>query len=433
MVRHYKPKRNPKRPYNSCNEDDIDKTIEAVANSLSLRKAAIEFGVKRSTLSDQINLKHKKAIGRPAELTPDEETLLAEVIDILADWRYPVGKEDIALMVRDLMNAREIKNSQFRNNTPGDDWVANFIERNNLRKSQACNLKLARAAVDAEDINNFFDNYEAALAGVEIPPSNVFNFDETNFTDDPGKQWVVVRRGRKRTEKVQEHSKTSISVMWCGSADGTMLPPMVVYKAQNLYEGWCEGGPVGAVYDNSESGWFDSRTFQVWFYKIFLPHVETLEGVKVITGDNLASHFNPTVVQECLDKNIKFVMLHPNSTDKMQVLDVTVFRPMKGDWRDVLKEYRREIRRKGAIDKAYFPQLLSQLMTVIQTTLAENLITGFRTCGIYPIDRQEVLKKKPSTEDIADKSLDVLRVFSDTLVNLLEENRCKHSKPKPHK
>ena len=121
--------------------------------------------------------------------------------------------------------------------------------------------------------------------------------------------------------------------MWCGSADGTMLPPMVVYKAQNLYEGWCEGGPVGAVYDNSESGWFDCRTFQVWFYKIFLPHVETLEGVKVITGDNLASHFNPTVVQECLDKNIKFVMLHPNSTDKMQVLDVTVFRPMKGDWR----------------------------------------------------------------------------------------------------
>ena len=196
--------------------------------------------------------------------------------------------------------------------------------------------------------------------------------------------------------------------MWCGSADGTMLPPMVVYKAQNLYEGWCEGGPVGAVYDNSESGWFDSRTFQVWFYKIFLPHVETLEGVKVITGDNLASHFNPTVVQECLDKDITFVMLHPNSTNKMQVLDVTVFRPMKGDWRDVLKEYRREIRRKGAIDKAYFPQLLSRLMTVIQPTLAENLITGFRTCGIYPIDRQEVLKKLPSTEDITDKSPDVL-------------------------
>ena len=36
-------------------------------------------------------------------------------------------------------------------------------------------------------------------------------------------------------------------------------------------------------------------------------------------------------------------------------------------------------------------------------------------------------------EAALNKSLDVLRVFSDTLVNLLEENRGKHSKPKHRK
>ena len=101
-----------------------------------------------------------------------------------------------------------------------------------------------------------------------------------------------------------------------------------MYKAKNLYEGWCKGGPVGVVYDNTDSGWFDSRTFQVWFYK---SSSLMLDGAKVIPGDNLASKINPIVVQKCLDNNIKFVMLNPNSKDKMQVLDVTVFRPMKGD------------------------------------------------------------------------------------------------------
>ena len=63
-------------------------------------------------------------------------------------------------------------------------------------------------------------------------------------------------------ERKVEHSKQSISIMFCGSATGEHLPPMIVYKAQNVYAGWCVGGPPGATYDFTSSGWFDSRTFE---------------------------------------------------------------------------------------------------------------------------------------------------------------------------
>ena len=56
--------------------------------------------------------------------------------------------------------------------------------------------------------------------------------------NDPGKSMVIVRRGRKRVEKVREVSKQAFSVMWCGFASGVRLPPMVVYKAKKVYEGW---------------------------------------------------------------------------------------------------------------------------------------------------------------------------------------------------
>ena len=44
-------------------------------------------------------------------------------------------------------------------------------------------------------------------------------------------------------EMIREHSKIAISVMW--SDIGAMIHPTVVYKAQNLYEGWKTGGPLG--------------------------------------------------------------------------------------------------------------------------------------------------------------------------------------------
>lgn len=45
-----------------------------------------------------------------------------------------------------------------KDNLPGDDMVALFIQRNNLAVRIASNIKRSRASVDQDDINKFFDN-----------------------------------------------------------------------------------------------------------------------------------------------------------------------------------------------------------------------------------------------------------------------------------
>ena len=72
-------------------------------------------------------------------------------------------------------------------------------------------------------LTSFLTSLWRALA--TSPPEKVFNFDETNFTDDLGVKKCFVRRGARRVEMIREHSKTAISVMWCGSASGDMIPP----------------------------------------------------------------------------------------------------------------------------------------------------------------------------------------------------------------
>lgn len=109
--------------------------------------------------------------------------------------------------------------------------------------------------------------------------------------------------------------------MICGTANGKLLPPMVVYKSLNLYKNWTTGGPNGTVYGHSKSGWFDMTLFEKWFFKILLPHVKEnpKEGEEVVViGDNLASHFPPDVIKSAIEKQIYMTHLPPESKIQKQ-------------------------------------------------------------------------------------------------------------------
>ena len=117
--------------------------------------------------------------------------------------------------------------------------------------------------------------------------------------------------------------------MWCGSASRECLLPMVVYKAEKLYESWVKGGLKGCIYNVTKSGWFDSACFQQWFVEIFMKTVAENPGKYVLLGDNLASHFNLEVIKIAEQNDVYFAMLPPNATHLLQPLDVCVFSSMK--------------------------------------------------------------------------------------------------------
>ena len=181
--------------------------------------------------------------------------------------------------------------------------------------------------------------------------------------------------------------------MFCGSTEGIYLPPMVVYWAQNVYGNWIEGGPCGTIYDCTKSGWFDSVTFEKWFFKIFLPNACALSGPVALIGDNLGSHFSKAVVDACLQNNVMFITLALNSMHLTQPLDVAVFRPAKIHWKNILIRWRKESKTGGCISKSHFPRLLSSLFGLLSL---ENLKSGFHATGISPLDRNQVLKRLPS-------------------------------------
>ena len=167
----------------------------------------------------------------------------------------------VKVLVQSYLKKKGVVEPRFEDNWPGKDWLRSFMTRNRLTKRICDNVKASRAEVSRATGTEFFSNLGTVMVD-GVSPDCIFNYDETNMTDDPGSSTLIVRRGLRTVEWKIDHSKSSISVMFSGSADGTFLPPFIVYKAKNLYWGWTLNGPAGASYDVTPSGWFDQRTFE---------------------------------------------------------------------------------------------------------------------------------------------------------------------------
>lgn len=422
MPRKYE-RRSGNRPYKTNYSDqELASAISDVHNGMSIKKAAEKHRVPRRTLADRLSQTHGQKPGRPTVFSNSEEAMLRNCLQSVAEWGYPLSVMDFRLIIKGYLEKKERNEKRFKNNVPGVDFIRSFAARNRISFRRAGNIRRARSAVDHGDIQDYFDRLRAVLENA--PPDCIFNYDETNLTDHPGEKLVMVQRGTKRVERVQEHSKMTTSMMVCGNAAGELLPPMIVYKAINLYENWTSGGPRGAVYDVTQKGWFDARTFRRWFKTVFLPFAESKDGVKILIGDNLSSHFDPETVALARENNIYFSSLPPNSTHLTQPLDVAFFRSMKTTWRQILDTWRIESRLKGSIPKEHFPTLLNRLWNEMRTKSTKLLKSAFTATGLSPFSPHEVLKRLPhhSSESDTDNAQNTA-ILSSAVEDFLKENR----------
>lgn len=362
MARHYKRKLGG-RPYKYYDSGALKNAVGDVkAKKLTIRRAAEKYGIPKSTISDKLKNLHSLNPGRPPVFNIKEEEFLVKGIIKAAEWGFPFTTRDILQLVKIYLDNKGIREKRFVDNLPGRDWFKSFMARHkqlSVRLSE--NVKRARAEVDHRVINEYFDELQNSLRNVS--PSHIVNYDETNFSDDPGRVKVITKRGSKHADRIIDSSKSSVSVMLAGSGSGVLLPPYIVYKAQHLYPTWIENGPAGAAYNRSKSGWFDQTIFEDWFRKIALPYFRNLQGKKILIGDILSSHISMDVIRECMVNDIQFILLPPNSTHLCQPLDVAFFRPLKITWRNVLNTWK--INHKGVFPKSEFPKLLNDTLIKI--------------------------------------------------------------------
>ena len=321
-----------KKRYGDFLNDSLNNAVEAVKQGMTIRAAANQYNIPKSTLHRKCRKMQMKTPGGQLCLTTEEENVIVKHLNVVGDWGFPFSRLDLRLLVKSYLDRSNRTVKRFKENLPGDEWAKSFIKRHakDIRPRLCQNIKTTRAEISREEFVKYFDNLKDVLD--DVPCENILNYDETNLSDNPGQEKLIFKRGKKYPERIMNYTKGSTSIMFSGTASGELLPVYVVYKAKNMWNTWTVGGPKGARYNRSKSGWFDIESFTDWFKTIILPWARKKAGKKVIIGDNLSSHFSPEVVRLCEEHSISFVCLVPNSTHLSQPLDVAYYGPLKRKW-----------------------------------------------------------------------------------------------------
>ena len=322
---------------------------------------------------------------------------------MLQELGYGLTREIVSDVVRSfLQDAKRV--SPFKEGHPGPDWWRGFMRRwpsLSERKPQHLSAKWA-AAGSQETLDSWFSLVKSFLIDkgllkrgrpVADFASRLWNADETGFCLGAASKKILARRGDRCIHEVGGASDHQfITVNACGNAEGLKLPPFILCKGKNLYTTWTHGGPAGAVYSTSQSGWMEEANYVNWFEKQFYPAVKHLldTGPVVLFLDGHYSHMSINLIKRARALNIHLFCLPPNTTHLLQPLDVGVFGLMKQRWRAILKQYKLETKATN-VTKQHFPGLIHKLWDSAFTP--EHLKSAFRATGLVPFD-PHVLKPR---------------------------------------
>ena len=383
---------------------DITKALTTIRQNpkLSLRGVSKKFNIPRSTLSDIINgrsseVKPINASGPKPFLTVEGEEKIVEWVINSASIGFPVRKYNLCLTVQKIINDSGIK-TPFKNNYPGDKWYKLFLKRHpHLSQRTSEGISKGRAIVTEEALRLWFKGLKDYLESIKCldileDPSRIVNGDETAFQLCPKTGKVLCPKKWKNIYEINVgNEKETITVLLFITAAGKTVIPMIVYPYVRIPEAISNSVPEEWSIGRSESGWMRSETFYEYMANDFNKWLNenNIKRPILCLVDGHKSHLTMHLSEFCSNNQIILYSLLPNSTHIIQPADVSVFKPLKTNWRKTVLEWKSIPENfDKTLSKETFAPLVK--LTLERTSLESSIINGFKACGLYPFEPNNV-------------------------------------------
>ena len=368
--------------------------MKAVSKGSTIRKAALEHGVPRTTLQDRITgrVEHGCKPGAKPYLNKLEETNLANFLEIVSGIGYGKTKKQVKVMVEKTARDKDV----LRKRKISDGWFRRFIERQpqlSMRRGDRTAFVRLDAMKKKEDLDNYFITLKSILVDNDLmnKPGQIFNVDESGMPLEHQAPKVVARKGQKKVRYCSSGNKSQVTVVGCINAIGQALPPFIIFNAKNLNLDWTNGEVPGTMYGLSENGWIDMVLFKEWFCRHFLHHAGSNRPLLLLL-DGHSSHYNLEAITLARQNEVIIFTLVPHTTHEMQPLDTAVFGPLKNNWSEACHEYVQSHPGR-VITKYQFNEIFSKAW--LKSMMPGNIIGGFKVCGVYPFNPKMILDHDP--------------------------------------
>jgi len=186
-----------------------------------------------------------------------------------------------------------------------------------------------------------------------------------------------------------------VTVIECVCADGTSIPPMIIFKAAGLNEQILPQSiaPDDWKFAYNTKGWTSNAHGFEWLCRCFEPSTrEKANGrYRLLICDGHDSHITAKFIEYCMDHKIILMVLPPHTSHFLQPLDVGVFGPVKTALSSQVKRYI-----STGIAKLRKSEWLTSYVKARPLAITKNNIeAGWRGSGLWPLSPAKAIRRLP--------------------------------------
>lgn len=187
---------------------------------------------------------------RGSWLTDEEATVIIDYANQMARVGWPLSRRRIQEHAHLILEAR------LGTEWPGfgKNWIDRFISKHSTRLKGSWSHALDTARAQAGNPfakKGYFDNLLYCIEGEEgeeaVLPENTYGADESGFQEGVGLAEMVYGDPQMSIQHQQRSgNRENITVIVTICADGTSLPPMVIFKGEHFQTSWKQDNPLKA-------------------------------------------------------------------------------------------------------------------------------------------------------------------------------------------
>ena len=197
------------------------------------------------------------------------------------------------------------------------------------------------------------------------------------------------------TAAKQDSSREFISLLASICADGTAIPPALIYKGASgdLQDTWMEdlGEKEQAFFASSANGWSSNAFGLTYLTQVFDPSMraKTSRKRRLLIVDGHSNHVNMEFIRTCDHLKILLMILPPHSTHQLQPLDVGCFLPLSTCYSIELNKVIEKSADLVSFTKRMFWPTFKTAWD--KSMMEKNILSAFAKTGIWPYKPEIIL------------------------------------------
>ena len=308
-----------------------------------------------------------------------EKALIKWIQDTRRDC---LGVSTTTVRLQALRLAKEQSIAEFKASM---NWCRRLFGRNNLSIRRRTTIS-QRLPSDHEELLMKFQSYVIKMRQkYDYNMSQIGNADQTPVTFDlPSETTVSIKGARSVTMRSTGNEKNRFTVMLGCMADGTKLPPYVVFKRKTMPK---DKFPSGVIVRVQEQGWFNDSLMDDWLKTVWMKRKGGLEKQRsMLVLDAFRCHTTNNVKSKLKRHNTDLVIIPGGMTSILQPMDVVVNKPIKAalkqKWAEWMITGEHTFTKGGNMRKVDMPTICQWIVDAWKELPIKTVVKGFKKCSI---------------------------------------------------